>query len=70
MRKLEPMTLTAVLLWLGAALVLAFYVVFMGQFTVGMRGMLAVGSLGCLAVAALILKFESLIAALGREKHR
>jgi hypothetical protein len=70
MRKLDTMTLTAVLLWLGAALVLAFYVVFMGQFSVGMRAMLAVGSIASLGVAAVILKFESLIAALGREKHR
>jgi hypothetical protein len=70
MRKLDTMTLTAVLLWLGAALVLAFYVVFMGQFTVSMKVMLAVGSLACLGVAAIILKFDSLIVALGREKHR
>jgi hypothetical protein len=69
MRKLEPMTLTAVLLWLGAALVLAFYVVFMAQFTVGMKAMLAVGSIACLSVAAVILKFESVIAALVRAER-
>jgi hypothetical protein len=69
MRKLDTMTLTAVLLWLGAAMVLAFYVVFMGQFTVSMKAMLAVGSIACLGVAAVILKFESVIAALARSKH-
>jgi membrane protein YdbS with pleckstrin-like domain len=69
MRKLEPMTLAAVLLWLGAALVLAFYVVFMGQFTVGMKAMLAIGSLGCLGVAAVILKID-VIASLARSKSR
>jgi hypothetical protein len=70
MHKLEPMTLTAVLLWLGAALVLAFYVVFMGQFIASMKAMLAIGSLGCLGVAAMILKFDSVIAALVGAKQR
>lgn len=70
MRKLDTMTLTAVVLWLGAALVLAFYVVFLGQFTVGVKAMLAIGSLSCLGVAAIILKFESVITALGRMNRR